>query len=50
MREEEVAEILDIPYESVIQVALIPVAYYKGKSFKPAPRKPIAEVFHFNRW
>lgn len=48
--EEEAAEILGIPYETVAQTALIPVAYYKGKTFKPAPRKSLSEVIHFNKW
>ncbi len=48
--EREVAEILGIPYESVTQVALIPVGYTKGTQFKPAPRKPLDGVVPFNQW
>lgn len=49
-REEEVAEILGIPYETVQQVALIPVAYTKGTEFKPGNRKPFEQFVHLNGW
>jgi nitroreductase len=48
--EKEAAEILGIPYEKVTQVALIPVAYTRGTDFKPAPRKPLENILHFDRW
>jgi len=48
--EQKVAELLEIPYESVTQTALIPVAYSLGTEFKPAPRKPIEEVFRLDSW
>ena len=48
--EREAAEVLGIPYDSVTQVALIPVAYTQGTSFKPARRRPIDEVVHRDRW
>lgn len=47
--EREVADILGIP-DGVRQGALIPTAYYTGKDFRPAPRAPIDEVVHINRW
>ncbi len=47
--ETEIAELLGIP-ESVTQVALLPVAYYTGDSFRPAPRRPAAEITYLNRW
>lgn len=50
MQEKQVAEILGIPYDEVTQVALIPVAYTKGTDFKPAPRKPMDEIVHFESW
>jgi nitroreductase len=43
-REQEVAELLSIPYDSVMQVCALPVAYYTGDSFKRAPRRPLSEV------
>ncbi len=48
--EREAAAILGIPYERIMQVALIPVAYTQGTSFRPAPRRPSAEIMHWNGW
>jgi len=48
-REEQVAEILGIP-PTVTQIALLPVAYYTGDKFTPAPRRPAAEITYLNRW
>jgi nitroreductase len=47
--EAEVAELLGIP-PTVTQVCLLPVGYYTGDSFTPAPRRPAAEVTYLNRW
>jgi nitroreductase len=49
-REQEVAEILGIPYESVQQVALIPVAHTIGTDFKPGRRKDFDQFVHMNGW
>jgi nitroreductase len=48
--EREAAEVLGIPYDRVMQVGLIPVAYTVGTTFKPAARKPLDSVLHWNRW
>ena len=48
--EAEVAEILGIPFSEVTQVALIPVAYTIGTSFRPAKRRPLENVVHWERW
>ncbi len=48
-REREMAELLGIPYEVAMQVGLFPIAYTKGTEFKPAHRRPLAEVVHWNR-
>jgi nitroreductase len=48
--EREVAELLGIPYESVMQVALIPVAHTVGTAFRPGPRAPLSEVVHWDSW
>jgi nitroreductase len=48
--EQEAAQILGIPYEEVMQVALIPVAYTIGTDFKPAPRLPLETFVHWNQW
>jgi nitroreductase len=46
----EAAEILGIPYERVMQVALIPVAYTIGTDFKPGPRIPMSSRVHWESW
>ncbi len=48
--EREAAEILGIPYEEVMQVALIPVAYTIGTDFKPGRRKPLETMVHWDGW
>jgi nitroreductase len=48
--EQEAAELLGIPYEQVMQTALIPVAYTLGTDFKPAARKPLESVLHWDLW
>ena len=47
--EREAADVLGIPYEQVMQVGLTPVAYTMGTSFKPAARKPLTSVLHWDR-
>lgn len=48
--EREAAELLGIPYDSVTQAGLFPVAYTKGTDFEPASRLPLADVLHWNSW
>jgi len=48
--EQEAAQVLGVPYAKVMQVGLIPVARTLGTTFKPAARKPLDEVLHWNRW
>lgn len=48
--EEQAAELLDIPYGEVTQVALIPVAHYTGDTFSPAPRESIDDIVSWDRW
>jgi hypothetical protein len=40
---------LDMP-DSVIQVGLIPVAYYTGRDFRPAVRRSAEEITYWNTW
>jgi nitroreductase len=47
--EREVGEVLGIP-ETVTQVALLPVGYYTGESFRPAPRRPVEEITYWDTW
>ncbi|GAA1022391.1 putative oxidoreductase [Acrocarpospora pleiomorpha] len=48
--EREVAQILDIPYDDVMQVGLIPVAYTKGTDFRPAERAPLDTIVYWDAW
>ncbi|RME83983.1 MAG: nitroreductase [Caldilineae bacterium] len=49
MFEKQVAELLDIP-DDFTQAALLPVAYFKGKDFKPARRIPARELTYWDSW
>lgn len=49
-RERDVADLLGIPYDTVAQAVLTPLAYTKGTDFKPAPRPEPEEVIHWNAW
>jgi nitroreductase len=48
--EREAADILGIPYEDVMQAALIPVAYTVGGPFKPARRNGLDTMVHWDSW
>ena len=50
MHEQEIAELLGIPFDDYMQVALIPIAYTIGTEFKPAYRPPLEDVAHFDQW
>jgi nitroreductase len=50
MHEQEAAELLGIPYEQVMQAALVPVAYTVGTDFKPGRRAPLATMVHWDSW
>jgi nitroreductase len=50
MYERESAQVLGIPYEKIMQTALIPVAYTLGTDFKPAPRIPLETIVHWEQW
>ncbi len=47
--EREIAELLGIPPD-VRQGVLLPTAYYTGETFQPAPREPLDQVVHLDRW
>ncbi len=47
-REQEVADILDIPSDRYTQVGLFPIAYTIGTDFKQARRRPADQVIGFN--
>ena len=48
--EREAAEVLGIPYEQVMQAALVPVAYTIGTDFKAGSRTGLDEVVHWEQW
>jgi nitroreductase len=48
--EEEAAELLGIPFDRVMQICLLPVAYYTGDSFRPARRRPMDEVVFWDEF
>lgn len=47
--EREAAELLGIP-STVTQVALIPVAYYTGETFRPGTRRAVEEISYLDGW
>jgi nitroreductase len=49
-REQEVAEIVGIPYDTVAQAVLTPVAYTIGTDFRPAKRPDADEIIHWDAW
>jgi nitroreductase len=49
-REREVADILGIPYDTVAQAVLTPLAYTKGTEFRPAARPAPDSVIHWDAW
>ena len=50
IREQEVADVLGIPYEKWMQVGLFPVAYTKGTQFRITPRRSGSEVTRWNHY
>jgi nitroreductase len=48
--EQEAADVLGIPYQEIMQVGLIPIAYTVGTDFKPAKRQPLETVMHWEGW
>ena len=49
-REEEMAELLGIPFADVTQAGLFPVAYTIGTEFSPANRAASSDAIHWNSW
>jgi nitroreductase len=48
--EQQVADVLGIPFDQVQQVCMSPVAYTTGTDFKPAARPPADSVIHWDGW
>ncbi len=48
--EKQAAELLGIPFDTVTQAGLFPIAYTVGTDFKPAKRLPLDPILHWNQW
>ncbi|MFM2115429.1 MAG: hypothetical protein RI908_1170 [Actinomycetota bacterium] len=48
--EKKAAEVLGIPYDTVSQAGLFPIAYTVGTDFKVAKRLPLDTVMHWDTW
>ncbi len=48
--EREAADLLGIPFDTISQAGLVPVAYYTGETFRPAKRQPLESVLHVDGW
>jgi nitroreductase len=48
--EEEVADILGIPFDRCAQGGLFPIAYTLGTDFKPGPRIASDDIVHWDQW
>jgi nitroreductase len=48
--EQQAAELLGIPYDTVTQGGLFPIAHTVGTDFRPAKRLPLADVLHWDAW
>jgi nitroreductase len=48
--EKQAAEVLGIPYDTVSQAGLFPIAYTVGTDFKVAKRLPLDTVMHWDTW
>ncbi len=50
MMEQQVADIVGIPFDQVQQVCLSPLAYTVGTDFKPAARPDPDTIIHWDQW
>ena len=50
MMEQQVADVLGMPFDTVQQVCLSPLAYTIGTDFKPATRPEPDTIIHWDRW
>ena len=50
MMEQQVADVLGVPFDTVQQVCLSPLAYTVGTDFRPAVRPPAESIIHWDRW
>jgi nitroreductase len=50
MQEQAIADVVGIPFETVQQVCLSPLAYTQGTDFKPAVRPDPETIIHWDTW
>ncbi|MDJ0849191.1 MAG: nitroreductase family protein [Myxococcota bacterium] len=50
LHEKEVADLLGIPFDEVMQTALSPLAFTVGTDFKPARGRSLEGVLHVDGW
>ena len=50
MMEQQMAEVVGVPFDTVQQVCLTPLAYTIGTDFKPAARPAPESIIHWDRW
>jgi nitroreductase len=50
MMEQQVADIVGIPFDTVQQACLSPLAYTVGTDFKPAARPAADSIIHWDTW
>jgi len=50
MMEQQVADIVGIPFDTVQQACLSPLAYTVGTDFKPAARPAVDSIIHWDTW
>ena len=50
MNEEEAAAVLEIPYDKVMQCALVTIGYSIGTDFKPGKRIDLEDILHWDAW
>lgn len=48
--EREMADVLDLPFETVVQAALTPLAHTIGTAFRPGPRAAREAFVHWDQW
>lgn len=50
LHEKEVADVLGIPFDLVMQTALSPLAYTIGTEFRPAKNRDVGRALHVDTW
>lgn len=48
--ERDAAEVLELPYEEVQQIGLVCLGWARTSRFRPAPREPLEQHLHRDRW